>query len=86
MQVSNKLDDDPLFILTSQYGFSATMEKVNKAQAFQNQEKAAAYMMAKKTLEINPHHSVMKKMLETLKASDDATLDKDTESMATLMF
>jgi HSP90 family molecular chaperone len=31
--VSNKLDDDPLFILTSQYGFSATMEKVNKAQA-----------------------------------------------------
>ena len=34
--VSNKLDDDPLFILTSQYGFSATMEKVNRAQAFQN--------------------------------------------------
>lgn len=32
--VSNKLDDDPLFILTSQYGFSATMEKVNRAQAF----------------------------------------------------
>ena len=30
--VSNNLDDDPLFILTSQYGFSATMEKVNKAQ------------------------------------------------------
>lgn len=29
--ISNKLDDDPLFILTSQYGFSATMEKVNKA-------------------------------------------------------
>lgn len=34
--ISNKLDDDPLFILTSQYGFSATMEKVNRAQAFQN--------------------------------------------------
>ena len=32
--VSNKLVDDPLFILTSQYGYSATMEKVNKAQAF----------------------------------------------------
>lgn len=32
--ISNKLDDDPLFILTSQYGFSATMEKVNRAQAF----------------------------------------------------
>lgn len=58
--VTNKLDDDAVFITTSQYGFSATMEKVNRAQAFQNQEKAANYMLAKKTLEINPHHSVMK--------------------------
>lgn len=29
--VSNKLDEDPLYILTSQYGYSATMEKVNRA-------------------------------------------------------
>lgn len=63
VQVSNKLDDDPLFILTSQYGFSASMEKVNRMQAFQNQDKAAGYMMARKTLEINPHHGVMKEML-----------------------
>merc|ERR1712167_34861 len=45
--ISNKLDDDPLFILTSQYGYSATMEKINRAQAFQNQEKTASYMLAK---------------------------------------
>jgi len=36
VSISNKLEDDPLFILTSQYGFSAQMEKVNKAQAFSN--------------------------------------------------
>jgi HSP90 family molecular chaperone len=29
--ISNKLDDDPVFILTSQYGYSATMEKINRA-------------------------------------------------------
>lgn len=29
--ISNKLDDDPLYILTSQYGYSATMEKINRA-------------------------------------------------------
>ena len=34
VQVSNKLVDDPVYILTSQYGFSATMEKINRAQAF----------------------------------------------------
>ena len=34
--VTNKLDDDAAFITTSKYGFSSTMEKVNRAQAFQN--------------------------------------------------
>ena len=74
--ISNKLDDDPLFILTSQFGFSATMEKVNKAQAFQNSDRQNSYMLAKKTLELNPHHSVMKEMLQKLKDSADSTLDK----------
>jgi heat shock protein beta len=32
--LSNKLDDAPLYIFTSQYGFSSSMEKINKAQAF----------------------------------------------------
>ena len=84
--VSNKLDDDPLFILTSQYGFSATMEKVNRAQAFQNQDKAASYMLAKKTLEINPHHSIMKSLLEKVKNSVDEKLDQETEDLAKLLF
>jgi molecular chaperone HtpG len=34
--ISNKLEEDPLYLLTSQYGYSATMEKINRAQAFQN--------------------------------------------------
>lgn len=40
VSISNKLVDSPLFIFTSQYGYSAQMEKINKAQAFANQEKA----------------------------------------------
>jgi len=84
--VSNKLDDDPLFILTSQYGYSATMEKVNRAQAFQNQDKTASYMLAKKTLELNPHHSAMKEMLNKVKDSVDGQLDAPTEDLARLMF
>lgn len=84
--ISNKLEDDPLFILTSQYGFSAQMEKVNKAQAFSNQEKTASYMLAKKTLELNPHHSITKQMLNTVKESDSDKLDDTTEDLARLMF
>jgi len=69
VSISNKLDDDPVFILTSQYGYSAQMEKINRAQAFANQEKAASYMLAKKTLELNPHHPVIKLMLSKVKAA-----------------
>lgn len=31
VSISNKLDDDPVYILTSQYGYSAQMEKINRA-------------------------------------------------------
>jgi len=84
--ISQKLDDAPLFIFTSQYGFSAQMEKINKAQAFQNNDKAPGYMMAKKSLELNPHHSVMKKLLEKIKESDDGSLDEASSEYADLLF
>lgn len=71
VSVSDKLVDAPLFIFTSQYGYSAQMEKINKAQAFSNQEKTPSYMLAKKTLELNPSHPVMKKMLNELKENDN---------------
>ena len=43
-------------------------------------------MMAKKTLEINPHHSVMKEMLQKVKDSVDDKLDEASEDYARLMF
>lgn len=81
--ISNKLDDDPVFILTSQYGYSAQMEKINRAQAFANQEKAASYMLAKKTLELNPHHPVIKEMLQRVK---DEQVDQDLKDYGTLLY
>jgi len=45
-----------------------------------------SYMMAKKTLEINPHHGVMKEMLQKIKDSVDEKLDEPTEDMAKLMY
>jgi HSP90 family molecular chaperone len=69
IQISNKLTDEPTYVFTSQYGYSATMEKINRAQAFANQEKAASYMLAKKTFDINPHHPVIKELLDRIKQS-----------------
>lgn len=86
VSISNKLVDAPLFIFTSQYGYSAQMEKINKAQAFTNQEKAPSYMLAKKTLELNPNHPVMKKLLNELKESDENELSQASTEYADLMF
>jgi molecular chaperone HtpG len=43
-------------------------------------------MLAKKTLELNPHHSAMKEMLAKVKESADGQLDKASEDLAHLMF
>lgn len=68
--LSQKLASAPLFIFTSQYGYSAQMEKIQKAQAFSSNEKSAGYMSAKKSLEINPAHPVIKKLLEECSEGD----------------
>ena len=84
--ITNKLHDDPAYILTSQYGYSAQMEKINRAQAFANQEKAANYMLAKKTLELNPHHPVIKEMLSKVKASEGGDVPDEVKDYASLLY
>jgi molecular chaperone HtpG len=43
-------------------------------------------MIAKKTLELNPHHSVMKELLNKVKNSNDGKLDTETEELATVLY
>jgi len=43
-------------------------------------------MLAKKTLEINPHHSLMKELLTNVKESPDEELDEATKDYAKLLF
>lgn len=83
--VSKRLVDEPCYVFTSQYGYSAHMEKINRAQAFANQEKAASYMLAKKHFELNPGHPVMKEMLSKVKESGGEP-DKEVKEQANLLF
>lgn len=79
--VSTRLVDEPAYVFTSQYGYSAHMEKINRAQAFANAEKTADYMLAKKHFEINPHHPIMRELLERVKTSGGSPDDQTINTM-----
>merc|ERR1712110_1008340 len=76
VELSKRLTDSPVVVVTSQFGYSAQQERVMKAQAFQNKEQLSM-MSGRKTLEINPNHPVVADLLSKVKAdkSDAAALD-----------
>merc|ERR1712235_187035 len=55
--VSSRLVSSPCCIVPSQYGWTANMERIMKAQALRDTS-TMGYMAAKKHLEINPDHSI----------------------------
>merc|ERR1712117_466221 len=80
--VSNRLVSSPCCIVTSQYGWTANMERIMKAQALRDTS-TMGYMAAKKHLEINPDHSIM----ETLRNKAEADKnDKSVKDLVLLLF
>lgn len=80
--VSNRLVDSPCCIVTSQFGWSANMERIMKAQALRDTS-TMGYMAGKKHLEINPDHAIV----ETLRKKADADKnDKAVKDLVILLF
>jgi molecular chaperone HtpG len=80
--VSNRLVSSPCCIVTSQYGWTANMERIMKAQALRDTS-TMGYMAAKKHLEINPDHSI----IESLRSKADADKnDKSVKDLVMLLF
>jgi len=80
--VSNRLVDSPCCIVTSQYGWSANMERIMKAQALRDTS-TMGYMAAKKHLEINPDHPIVENL--RMKAETDKN-DKSVKDLVNLLF
>merc|ERR1712076_264403 len=57
VEISKRLTESPVVVVTSQFGYSAQQERVMKAQAFQNKDQLSM-MSGRKTLEVNPNHPV----------------------------
>ncbi|CAB3255115.1 unnamed protein product [Arctia plantaginis] len=80
--VSNRLVESPCCIVTAQYGWTANMERIMKAQALRDTS-TMGYMAAKKHLEINPDHSIV----ETLRQKSEADKnDKAVKDLVILLY
>merc|ERR1712066_1040751 len=82
VDVSKRLTESPVVVVTSQFGYSAQQERVMKAQSFQNKDQVAQ-MSGRKTLEINPNHPVVVDLLSKVKADKE---DKSALDTAQVLF
>jgi molecular chaperone HtpG len=80
--VSSRLVSSPCCIVTSQYGWTANMERIMKAQALRDTS-TMGYMAAKKHLEINPDHPIVDNLRTRAEADKN---DKSVKDLVMLLF
>jgi molecular chaperone HtpG len=80
--LGTRIEDSPCVLVTSEYGWSANMERIMKAQALRDSS-TSSYMVSKKTLELNPRHQIVDELRK--KAEIDQS-DKTVKDLVWLMY
>jgi len=80
--VSFRIVDSPCILVTGEFGWSANMERIMKAQALRDSS-TQMFMSSKKTMEINPHNSII---VELRKQAALEKSDKNVKDLILLLF
>merc|ERR1719352_533252 len=80
--VGQRIDESPCVLVTSEYGWTANMERIMKAQALRDSS-TSSYMVSKKTLELNPKNQIVAELRN--KAEIDQS-DKTVKDLVWLMY
>jgi heat shock protein beta len=78
--ITNRLSKTPCIIVTGQYGWSANMERIMKAQTMTDGSKQT-WMHAKKTLELNPNHPIIVGLKQKVEADAESQEAKDQANL-----
>ena len=80
--VSNRLSESPCILVTGEYGWTANMERIMKAQALRN-DSQGGYMSSKKTMEINHNNPIISSLRQKI---DDDENDKTVKDLIWLLY
>ena len=79
--VSKRVVDSPCVIVTGEYGWSANMERIMRAQALSDDRQS--YMSSQKTLEINASHPIITSLQTMVDANAE---DKSAKDLVWLLY
>lgn len=80
--VSDRIVDSPCCLVTGEYGWTANMERIMKAQALKDNS-MGSYMSSKKTMEINPDNGIMEELRRRAEADKN---DKSVKDLVLLLY
>ncbi|CAJ0963418.1 unnamed protein product, partial [Mesorhabditis belari] len=85
VSISNRLINSPCCVVTSEYGWSANMERIMKAQALRDSA-TMGYMAGKKHLEINPEHPIIVNLRDRVEDDKSNTSMKTSKDLIVLLY
>eukprot|EP00850_Spirogloea_muscicola_P013760 SM000095S24974 [mRNA] locus=s95:193493:198069:+ [translate_table: standard] len=80
--IGKRVTESPAVLVTGEYGWTANMERIMKAQALRD-ETMSRYMMSKKTLELNPHNAIIEELNRRMDADPE---DKTLKDLLVLLY